>query len=164
MYFVENHDLGVPHHGARNGHRLPLPSRERRDSLPVRLDRRHGEALQRLPRPPLHDRLVEPLQHVVVLAPEVHVLDDVEVVAQREILVDDLDPQANGVLRAVDVDLLALEQDGAAIDRMDARDALDQRGLPRTVVADERHHLAGAHLEVDISESLDRAERLRDPA
>ena len=42
---------------------------------------------------------------VVGLAAEVHVLDDVEVVAEREILVDDLDPELRRVLRPVDVDL-----------------------------------------------------------
>ena len=40
------------------------------------------------------------------LAAEVHVLDDVEVVAEREILVDDLDPEPGGVLRAGDRDRL----------------------------------------------------------
>ena len=39
---------------------------------------------------------------VVRLAAEVHVLDDVEVVAEREVLVDDLDPELGGVLRPVD--------------------------------------------------------------
>ena len=33
------------------------------------------------------------LEPVVRLAAEVHVLDDVEVVAEREVLVDDLDPE-----------------------------------------------------------------------
>ena len=51
---------------------------------------------------------------VVRLAAEVHVLDDVEVVAQREVLVDDLDPELGGVLRAVDRDRLAVEDDLAA--------------------------------------------------
>ena len=98
------------------------------------------------------------------LAAEVHVLDDVEVVAEREILVDDLDPELGGVLRAVDRDRLAVEEDLAAVGRVDAGDALDQRRLAGTVVADERHHLAGAHLEVDVGERLHGAEVLRDPA
>ena len=84
------------------------------------------------------------------LAAEVHVLDDVEVVAEREILVDDLDPEPRGVLRPVDVHLLALEQDLAAVGGMRAGDALDERRLARAVVADERHHLAAPHLEVDV--------------
>ena len=76
------------------------------------------------------------------LAAEVHVLDDVEVVAEREILVDDLDPEAGRVLRAVDVHLAALEEDLPAVVGMRAGDALDQRRLAGAVVADERHHLA----------------------
>ena len=43
----------------------------------------------------LHRRLVEPPQAVDLLAPEVHVLHDVEVVGEREVLVDDLDPEAS---------------------------------------------------------------------
>ena len=62
---------------------------------------------ERLGRPLLHRRLVEPEERVVLLAAEEHVLDDVEVVAEREILVDDLDPEPGRVLRAVDRDRLA---------------------------------------------------------
>ena len=60
------------------------------------------ERAQRLGRPLLHDRLLEPVEPVAHLAAEVHVLDDVEVVAQCEILVDDLDPELRGVLGPVD--------------------------------------------------------------
>ena len=144
--------------------RLPLAARERRDRLPDRADRRDRERLQRLRRLLLHDRLLQPVEAVVRLAAEVHVLDDVEVVAEREILVDDLDPELRGVLRPVDVDLLALEEDLAAVGRVRAGDALDQRRLPGPVVPDERHHLAVPHLEVDVAQGLDRAERLRDAA
>ena len=52
----------------------------------------------------------------MLLAAEVHVLDDVEVVAEREILVDDLDPELGGVLRAVDRDGLAVEADLALVE------------------------------------------------
>ena len=109
------------------------------------------ERLQRLGRPLLHRRLVQPEDRVVHLAAEVHVLDDVEVVAEREILVDDLDPEPRRVLRAVDRDRLAVEEHLARVDRVDPRDALDQRRLAGAVVADERHHLAVAHLEVDVA-------------
>ena len=98
--------------------------------------------LQRLGRLRLHRRLLQPLEPVVRLAAEVHVLDDVEVVAEREILVDDLDPELRRVLRPVDVDRLAVEEDLAGVHRVDAGDALDQRRLAGAVVADERHHLA----------------------
>ena len=50
----------------------------------------------------LHRRLLEPEEDVPDLAAEVHVLDDVEVVAEREVLVHDLDPELGRVLRPVD--------------------------------------------------------------
>ena len=56
------------------------------------VDRRDGERLERLRGVLLHLRLVEDLEPVHLTA-EVHVLDDVEVVAEREILVHDLDAE-----------------------------------------------------------------------
>ena len=84
-------------------------------------NRRHREAFHRLGRLGLHHGLLEPLEHVVGLAAEVHVLDDVEVVAEREILVDDLDPELRRVLRPVDVDHVAVEDDLAAVRRRGCR-------------------------------------------
>ena len=59
-------------------------------------------------------------------APEEHVLGDVQVVAQREVLVDDLDAERRGVARAVDGDLLALEQVVTGVIGVDTGDDLDQ--------------------------------------
>ena len=50
------------------------------------------------------------------LPAEEEVADDVEVVAQREVLVDGRDAQVLGVVRAVDLDRLALPLDDALID------------------------------------------------
>ena len=98
------------------------------------------------------------------LTPEVHVLDDVEVVAEREILVDDLDPEPCCVLGAVDRDRLPVHQHLALVPTVDPGDALDQRRLAGAVVADERHHFAGTYFEVDCGERLHRAEALRQVA
>jgi hypothetical protein len=79
--------------------------------LADRPDRRHRQRRQRVVGAPLHGDLVERAQRAgELLAAEEHVLDDVEVVGEREVLVDDLDPQAGRVLRAVQVDALALEE------------------------------------------------------
>jgi hypothetical protein len=155
---VEDDKLRIPHNGARDSDGLALAARECGDRLPDRADRRHRERLHRLGRPLFHDRLLEPLEAIVRLAPEVHVLDDVEVVAQRKVLVDDFYPEPGGVFRAVDVHLLALEQDLAPVRRVRTGNALDQRRLAGTVVADEGHHLTVVHLEVDVGQRLDRAE------
>ena len=71
------------------------------------------------------------------LAAEEHVLDDVEVVAQREVLVDDLDPERVAVARAGHRDRLLLEGVLALVEGVDAGDPLDQGALAGTVVADQ---------------------------
>ena len=62
----------------------PTAAGPRRGSRPSagRLDRRHPQALQRLGRLRLHRRLLQRPKQVVDLTAEVHVLDDVEVVAE----------------------------------------------------------------------------------
>jgi len=57
----------------------------------------------------LHGRLPQPLKPVVLLASQVHVLDDVEVVAERQILVGDLDAEPRRVLWPANVDQLAVD-------------------------------------------------------
>src|SRR4051794_38109183 len=102
---VQEHDLGVPQHGLGDRHGLSLATREAGDRLPHRLDRPHGQRGERLAGLLLHRVLVQ--QHAGArLAPEEHVLDDVEVVAQRQVLVDDLDAEIRGVLRSVHVNRL----------------------------------------------------------
>ena len=98
------------------------------------------------------------------LAAEEHVRDDVEVVAEREILVDGLDAEPRRVARRVDLRLVALDEDRPGVGQVRPRDALDQRRLAGAVVADERHDLAGVHLEVDVRQRLHGAEALRDAA
>jgi hypothetical protein len=160
---VEDHDLRVPHHRLGDGDGLALSSREPGDRLAHGAQRRHGEAVERRTRLLLHRRLVEHrARHL--LAPEVHVRDHVEVVREREILVHDLDPELGRVAGAVDRDRPAVEADLALVERVDPGDPLDQRRLAGAVVADERHHLAGPDLEIDLVERLHRAEALRHAA
>src|SRR3954462_15562234 len=110
---------------------------------------------------PLHLRAVE---HPVVdlLASQEHVLDDVQVLAECEVLVDDLDAERRGVVRRAQRGRLAVEQHFARIIRLDACEPLDQRGLAGAVVADERAHLAGVDLHVHALEHLDGPEALAD--
>src|SRR5207244_9562967 len=55
-----------------------------------------------------------------------------------------------------------VEVDLALVVAVDSSYALDQGRLARPVVADERHDLSIAHIEVDVRERLHRAVRLRD--
>ena len=160
---VEDDETGVPHHRLRHGDGLSLASREPGDGLPNRFERGDGEAVQRFPRGALHARLVEHETDASPLPPQEHVGDDVEVVGEREILVDDLDAELGCVTRAVDVDVGPVVAHLAFVEWIDADDALDQRRLAGPVVADESHDLAAADLEIDPVERLDGAEGLRDP-
>ena len=158
---VQDHDPGVPHDRLGDGDRLALAAREARHGLTDRAERRDREAVQGLPRRLLHPGLIED-DAVDPLAPEKHVRHDVEVVCEREVLVDDLDSERRGIPGPGDRHSLAFEVDLALVERVDPGDALDQRGLAGAVVPDEGHDLSGRDLEVDLVERLHRAELLRD--
>ena len=97
------------------------------------------------------------------LAAEEHVLHDVEVVAEREVLVDDLDAQGGGVARAVDGTGWPSKRNLPGIGAVDPSDTLDQRGLAGAVVTDEGGDLTGVDREVDVVQHLDRTELLFTP-
>jgi hypothetical protein len=123
----------------------------------------HRQPGERLGGEPLHRTLIEH-QAAPLFPAEEHVLDDVEVVAEGEVLIDDLDAQRGRVPRTADADGAALEEELAGIGGVDAADAFDEGRLAGAVVADERGHLAGAHRQVDGTEHLDGTEALLDPA
>src|SRR5947208_13712301 len=62
----------------------------------------------------------------------------------------------------MDLDLLAFEEDLAAVGLVGAGDRLDERRLARAVVAYERDDLRGTDLDVDLRQRLHGAEALRD--
>ena len=107
------------------------------------------------------------IEHPVAhrLVAEEHVLDDVQVVAQGEVLIDRRDAERLGVPGPVEMDLPALPQDLPAAGPPEAGDGLDQRRLAGAVVSDERRDLAlRVSGEVDIGQGPHGAERLGDPA
>ena len=124
--------------------------------------RGHAERVEELDRLLLHRLLVESPRAVQQLAAQEQVRDDVEVVAEREILVDGRDPVLVGGGGAADVRALAVDRDRARVRGLDPGDRLDQRRLAGAVVADQGDDLAGVDLEVDVDERLDTAEALAD--
>ena len=95
----------------------------------------------------LHGGLVEQSVAQLLVAEE-HVLDDVEVVAQRQVLIDGRDPVRLGVARAVEVDRLALPEDLPLVGLPEPEMVLISDGLAGAVVAGERGDLAGRNGEV----------------
>ena len=161
---VEEHDLVVPQHGPGDRHGLALAAGQAGDQDPDArdLDR---EAPQDLDGLLLHRDLVEPAQRAARtrLATEVEVADDVEVVAQREVLVDGRDPERRRIGWTRDRDDAALPQERAFVGSVDAADQLDERRLAGAVVADQRDDLAGVDVELDVGQRLDRPEAFADP-
>src|SRR5262249_34741751 len=91
-------------------------------------------------------------------AAEEQVLRDRHRRCDREVLIDGLDAGAARVHRVLEVDLLAIEPDLALVGDRRAREAFDEGGLARAVVADHRENLAGAQLEIGPIQCGDLAE------
>ena len=72
-----------------------------------------------------------------LLIAEVHVGNDVQIVAQCEVLIHGGNAKGRGFARSVRVDLLGLPKDLATRWLPDARNGLDESGLASAVVADK---------------------------
>ena len=72
-------------------------------------------------------------------------------------------PSVADLVRREAGDLLVLEADAAAIDRVDGGDEVEDRRLPGAVRADEPDDLFLVHGEVQIGDDLQAAEVLVDP-
>ena len=73
----------------------------------------------------------------------------------HQLLVDDGDAVFPGGVDVVDRHLLAFDEDLALLGDVDAAQHLDQRGLARAVLAQQRVDLAGQQLEVHALKRLD---------
>jgi hypothetical protein len=90
------------------------------------------------------------------------VLVDGQLVDEREVLEDAVDPDLAPVLNRARVIGLALDRDRARIRRLEAGENLDQGRLARSVVAEQPEHLALAQVQADVSQRDRGAESLGD--
>ena len=102
--------------------------------------------VQQLPASALAQVPVDEAAAAALLVAEEDVLRDREVGDQRELLVDDHDPDVLAVADAAEVDGLAVVDDLAVVaaGRVDARQHLHQRGLAGAVLTADRVDLAAA--------------------
>src|SRR4051794_23477877 len=151
---VHDDDLAAERGGAGDGDGLPLPAGEAVDRLGDRLQRGDAQLVHLRARLLAHllgvDHPQDRAQRALALdlPAEEEVGGDVERRGHREVLVDGLDAGLLGVVRALEVHGLAVEQDLAGVGDDVTGEDLDQAGLAGPVVADDREHLPGAEVEV----------------
>ena len=98
--------------------------------------------LEDLARLHFHEVVVQGAPGRHLLAAEKEVGHRVEVVGQRQRLVDGLDALGLRLRGRADLHLLARDDGVARVDGVGAGQHLHQRGLARAVVAQQRHHFA----------------------
>ena len=160
---VHDEDAGVEMDRARDRHRLPLAARQRLhrvlEAAEIRIEPPHH-----LPRLRLHRDVVERAPARAQLAPEEQIGGGVDIVGERQRLIDRLDAVSLGVARIVDLRFLAVDEDRAAVALIGARQHLDQRRLAGAVVAEQADDLAGIEIDRGVVDRLDAAESDRDVA
>ena len=166
---VEDDDLAAERRRPRHRDGLALPTGQALHGLPDVLQRAYAQLAHVPGGLGLHVLLVEHPEHgaedagLAFLAAEEQVVGDVQARRHGQRLVHGLDARLAGVHRALEVHDLAVEQDLARVRDQRAAQGLDQAGLARAVVADDREDLAGVELEVaagdrgDLAVALDQA-------
>ena len=117
--------------------------------------------MQSLRRLPFHVALVESAESGL-LASQEHVLNDVEVVAQRQVLIDDLDAERRRLARVIEMYNFAVELHDTRVVGLHTGKALDQGRFASSVVADQRRDFARERLQADTFEHAHRSEALLD--
>ena len=162
---VHDDDARVPVDRAADGDGLALAARKRRDRRVEPFDvkvefghRRFGRLRHLLAVE--HGQEAERPPHR--LAAKEDVAADGEVVGQREVLIDRLDAAIARFVRRAERHGPPVEQDVALVVAEHARDRLDDRRFARAIVARQRDHFAGEHVERNAVERLYRAEPFGD--
>ncbi len=150
---IHDQHVGVEVDRPRDGNGLTLPARERAHRLlefgEMRIEAGHHPA-----RLGFHGDVVERAPGAPELAPQEQVGRGVEILGERQGLIDRLDAVAPGVAGAVDRSRPAVDADLARVGPIGAREHLDQRRLAGTVVAQQADDLAAAKIERHV---VDRA-------
>ena len=140
-----------------NGDGLALAARERAHRFlelgEVRIEARHHNAGLGF-----HGDIVERAPGGAQLAPEEQVGRGVEVLGQRQGLIDRLDTVAPGVARAVDRHRSALDADLSRIRSIGSRQHLDQGRFAGAVVAEQADDLTALQVERHVVYCLYTAE------
>ena len=103
-------------------------------------------------------RVGEEARRGAAVAADLDVVEHRHAVEQRHVLEGAADADARDGMARLAEDGAALEQDVAVVGHVEARQAVEERGLARAVGADQAGDLAGRHVEGDAVQRHDAAE------
>mmetsp|Transcript_27482 Transcript_27482/g.50762 ORF Transcript_27482/g.50762 Transcript_27482/m.50762 type:complete len:370 (-) Transcript_27482:67-1176(-) len=159
--FIHDQDTCVEIDGARDGHRLALTARQGADGvlelLKIRVEARHDLARLRL-----HRVVIHKTDGRHQLASQKQVRGRIQIVRQRERLVNRLDVVGAGVTGRVDRDLFTVHKNLARIHAVSPRQDLDQRRFPGPVVTQQAHNFARIEINRHVIDRFDPAKADRD--
>ena len=161
---VHDEDQGIERHRASDRYALTLAAGKILDLEP-RARHADAEMRQHLCGVRMHLALVHDrhAKHALERLPaKQEVARDIDRVAERQVLINHLDPLTSRVGGGCETDFTAVEMKAAGIGNDGAGQNLAERRLSRAVVADEPKNLASAQYEVDAIKRLDGAEGLAD--
>src|SRR6266850_4237100 len=160
--FVHQDDLGVGNPGSGNGYRLSLSAGHLPDQIArARLGSQLGEDLSG---PAIHRGIVENFERADAFADfaaEENIGSCAEIVAEREILMHDLDTMPAGFDRPVHGQILAFHLHRPMRGAKISGDDLDEGGLAGPVVAHQSDDLARLKRQRNVVEGMNGAEMLR---
>ena len=155
---VEDHDLRASGEPLGDLHELPLARRKALDDRvgvdrgPHRAQRLAGHLARAVA---VHEA------HARRLTPESDVRRDRQVLGEAQLLVDERHPAVRRLARCAWRPGSAVELHRSFVRRIDPREDLHQRRLPRAVLPDDAEHLARPALEADVVERQDAREAPR---
>ena len=157
---VEHDDLGVVADGLGDLHHLPLGNGQRgHDGLGIHVN---VQLLKDLPRALTHGGLADHDAARLGVAAQPQVVHHAAGQCLIQLLMDHGDAVFQRLLRIFEINFLAVQNDGAAVFGIDAKQALHQRGFSRAVLAHQRMDGTGPDGKGNAVQRLDTREFLCD--
>src|SRR5580658_978107 len=112
----------------------------------------------------MHPRAVDEDAEPHRPSPKEDILPDVEISAQRKVLIDHFDAAVAALVRALEVHRRAVDENVSGVALVGAGEDLHQSRLARRIVADQSQHFARRQAQMDVDQRLHRTEALANSA
>ena len=140
---------------------LPIGDRQRRD-FGVDVDMRTVEVVEQRARFRPHRAPVHAAERHARRVADEDVFGDAQLRKEQQLLIDDRDALGARFAGRTEMNDLVANPNFAGVGAMNSGHDLDQRRLAGAVLAEQRVHFAGAHIERNVAQHRDADERFRD--